>query len=456
MKKYRFLTAAFLIIFIGGGCFHSLRELRSKATDIQKETEALTVVLPDAQNFSKKDGAPLHYKAYKTSAQTTRDLAGLAFMTTDITPEIRGYAGPIKILVGMTPEGSIAKAHVISHSETPSYVFELDTFLDQFTTKNIKNVFQLGQDIDGISRATITSEAVARAVDKSLKQVAGEVLRLETASITVKEKPLPLEEIVVPLALFIIAIIGILSRKHIIRWMALVGGFLYFGIIKSTMVSVVQIANICLLKFPSFGQSPLWYMLIGLTLLTTLFLGMVFCGSLCPFAAVQEVLYNTAHRKKKPKEHPPSYTVDQRGRYVKHFILGLTIIVSVILGNASAASIEPFLTLFTLKATILGWSLLLFTLLAAIFYFRFWCKYLCPVGACLGLLARISPFKIKLGKDCTHCAVCNKVCPTRAIYMDAQELPVIDYPECILCGKCIDICPKETLSFRGFSHEKGE
>lgn len=454
MKKYRLLTTIFLIAFIGGGYFHFLRKQQSKIRDIEKEAAALSIVLPGAQSFSKKSGTPPHYKAYKTSAQTDLDLVGIAFSTTDIAPEITGYAGPINMLIGMDPQGAITKVHVISHSETPSYVFELDTFLDQFPARNIKQSFQLSKDIDGISRATITCEAITRAVEKSLKQVARDVLQLKPAGITIEKKPFPIEEILVPLLLFIIAVTGILSHNTIIRWVALCSGLVYFGIIKSTMVSVVQIVNICLLKLPSIEQSPLWYMLIGLTLISSLLFGMVFCGSLCPFATIQEILYNLVHRKKKLPKHTLSFKVDQRARYVKYVVLLTALIVSVLLGNGSAASLEPFLTLFSLKGTLLAWALVVLMLLAGMVYFRFWCKYLCPVGACLGMIARISPFKIVLGKNCNHCAICDRICPTEAIHMDEQKLPVVDYPECILCGKCVHNCPKETLSLRGFSHEK--
>jgi polyferredoxin len=209
------------------------------------------------------------------------------------------------------------------------------------------------------------------------------------------------------------------------------------------MVSSVQIVNIFFLRFPSFEQSPLWYMLIGLTLLSTLLFGMVFCGSLCPFAAVEEFLYNLVHRKKKIPERRLSYARDQKARYVKYAVLFTIICASAVLGSSNAAGIEPFLTLFTLNGTWLAWGLLAFMLFLAFFHFRFWCKYLCPVGACLGLLARFSLYKIRLGENCSGCAACDKICPTRAIRMDKAGLPKIDHPECILCGKCINVCPKE-------------
>src|SRR3989338_8358967 len=99
----------------------------------------------------------------------------------------------------MATKGSILDVRVISHSETPSYVLELDTFLNQFRSKGIKDAFALGKDIDGISRATITSEAIARAVEKSLKKTAVDVLGLEAAMASVAEKKFPLDEIIVPL-----------------------------------------------------------------------------------------------------------------------------------------------------------------------------------------------------------------------------------------------------------------
>ncbi len=445
MKNYRLLTIAFIVLFVGGGIFHFLRESRSQTADAGKETEALRVVLPEAQSFLKRTDPSPYYKAYKTSAQTESDLVGFAFLTTDVAPEILGYAGPIKILVGMTPRGNITKVHVLSHSETSSYIFQMDTFLKQFALKGMNDPFELGKDIDGISRATITSNAITRAVGKSLKQAGSQILQLETEELTAQKKSLPLGEILIPLALFMIAIAGVLSHKQNIRWIALTGGLLYFGIIKATMVSAVQIVNICLLKFPPFGQSPLWYMLVGLTFLSTLLFGMVFCGSLCPFAAVEELLYNLVHRKKKVPERQLSYALDQKARYIKYTVLFAVIGVSAFLGNSGAAGIEPFLTLFTFNGTLLGWSLLAFMLILAFFHFRFWCKYLCPVGACLGLLARFSLYKIKLGKNCSQCAACEKICPTRAIRIDKAEIPRIDYPECILCGKCVNVCPKEKL-----------
>ena len=461
MKKYRLLTTIFLILFLAGGSFHFFKESRQGIKDLAERHKDLRTVLPDArsfsdvQDFSKTSGVFPYYKAYRSSAQTDDDLVGYAFFTTDIVPEILGYAGPIELLIGIDPRGRITKVRVLSHSETTSYISKMGSFLQQFSRKGIKDPIALGVDIDGISRATITSDAVTRAVSKSLKEIGPHLLHSKAAVSVSKEKALPLDEIFVPLILFGIAVAGALTHKQNIRRIALAGGFLYFGIIKSTMLSAAQIVNICLLKFPPFDQSPLWYMLIGLTFLSTLLFGMVFCGSLCPFAAVEEFFFKLTHRTKKIKERALSNTIDQQARYIKYAILFSIIALSAFLGNSSATGIEPFLTLFTLNGTSLEWSLLSFMLVIAFFHFRFWCKYLCPVGACLGLFARFSLYKIRLGENCSQCAACDKICPTRAIRIGEAGSPIIDYPECILCGKCVTVCPKEKLRSKG-PQEKDE
>jgi len=444
MKNYRLLTIIFVILFLSGGAYHYRRESRAKVEDTASEVEALHVVLPEAQSFKKETSEAFPYfKGYRTSAQTDADLIGFAFLTTDVAPEVVGYAGPIEMLVGMTPRGTVTKVHVLQHSETSSYMFRLDNFIGQFASKGLDDAFELGVDVDGISRATITSTAVTRAVGKSLKEAGRRILQVEAAALSSQDKQLPWNEIFVPLVLFTLAAAGAVSHRRDLRRFALAGGFLYFGILKATMISSVQFANICLMKFPPFAELPLWYMLVGLTLLSTLLFGMLFCGSLCPFAAVEETLYRLVHRKRQAPVRTLSRPIDQNARYAKYAVLFTVIGVSVYLGNSDAASIEPFLTLFTGNGTALAWTLLGLMLMLSFFHFRFWCKYLCPVGACLGLLAQFSLWKIKLDTNCSHCNACEKICPTRAIRIAEPDLPVIDHPECILCGECVSVCPRE-------------
>jgi polyferredoxin len=70
---------------------------------------------------------------------------------------------------------------------------------------------------------------------------------------------------------------------------------------------------------------------------------------------------------------------------------------------------------------------------------NFWCRYLCPYGALLGITSLLSPNKIKRNVDsCIDCALCAKACPSR-IKVDKVKTVISD--ECSTCMSCVDICP---------------
>jgi Fe-S-cluster-containing hydrogenase component 2 len=72
-------------------------------------------------------------------------------------------------------------------------------------------------------------------------------------------------------------------------------------------------------------------------------------------------------------------------------------------------------------------------------YKNFWCRYLCPYGALLGLLSRFSPFKIRRNEEkCIHCHACTSHCPT---LIDVEKHDVIKSEECFGCMTCVSRCP---------------
>jgi len=75
---------------------------------------------------------------------------------------------------------------------------------------------------------------------------------------------------------------------------------------------------------------------------------------------------------------------------------------------------------------------------------RGWCRYFCPVGAMLAPFNKISVFHISVDKSkCIHCNLCSDICP---MGIDVPEMH--RDPECILCGKCVNACPKDLIKFK--------
>lgn len=112
-------------------------------------------------------------------------------------------------------------------------------------------------------------------------------------------------------------------------------------------------------------------------------------------------------------------------------------------------SILPFLQPSYLQSAFIG-VLFLFILGLNLIENRFWCRYLCPLGALLGLLSRFSLLKRSVSEGCTSCGACAGVCQGNAS-PDRKE----DWrdAECYYCRNCDDICPENAVSF-GFRAKK--
>lgn len=131
----------------------------------------LRQLFPSATAFSPKTGAPPHFEAY--AAAPDRGLVGMAFWTTDLDPLERGYDGPIKILVGLDLRGRLTGVVVADHHEPYGY-FSVDppAFAAQFAGKSVRDAFRVGEDVQAVSRATLTVASATRAIRNSARRVA--------------------------------------------------------------------------------------------------------------------------------------------------------------------------------------------------------------------------------------------------------------------------------------------
>lgn len=194
---------------------------------------------------------------------------------------------------------------------------------------------------------------------------------------------------------------------------------------------------------------------IGIIVLFGIILGRTICGFLCPVGLAQELLYKIKTPKLKKSKATRALS------YLKYVILGvLVVLVPLLFGVPGfceyicpAGTFEGGVGLLSNKANegllaILGplftwkFTLLVLIVVASIFIFRVFCRFLCPLGALYGFFCKIALLGVKLDKSkCTNCGLCIGVCK-----MDTKK--VGDH-ECIQCGECISVCPTKAISWKG-------
>ena len=195
--------------------------------------------------------------------------------------------------------------------------------------------------------------------------------------------------------------------------------------------------------------------ILGILALFGLMLGRTICGFLCPIGLGQELLYKIKTPKLKKSR------VTRVLSYFKYVVLiALVVIVPLAFTVPGfceyicpAGTFEGGLGLLTnpnnegLLANLgplFSWkfTLLVLIIVASVFIFRVFCRFLCPLGAIYGFFSKIALLGVKLDKEkCTDCGLCVGVCK-----MDIKK--VGDH-ECIHCGACISVCPAKAISWKG-------
>ena len=136
----------------------------------------LKQLFPTATAFSPKEGDPPHFTAY-TDGRGAQTTIGYAFWTTELLPLERGYGGPIAMLIGLDMTGRLTGVIMGEHHE-PYGDFSIDPpqFVAQFRGKDVRDPFKLGDDIDAVSRATITMSSAVRIIRNSSRRMARQFL----------------------------------------------------------------------------------------------------------------------------------------------------------------------------------------------------------------------------------------------------------------------------------------
>jgi ferredoxin len=189
-----------------------------------------------------------------------------------------------------------------------------------------------------------------------------------------------------------------------------------------------------------------------------------FCGWICPVGSLSDSVWKLGKKIFGRNFSVPRYA-DYALRSVKYILMAFFIYVIVLKMPSGAifrflendyykiADVKMlfFFTEMT-KTTAISLSLLF---VFSLFYKNFWCRYLCPYGALLGLLSIASPLKIRRNEEaCIHCRKCTENCPS---HLPVETLLQVRSPECTGCLTCVSHCPAKgaldiSLPGRNVSH----
>ena len=225
-----------------------------------------------------------------------------------------------------------------------------------------------------------------------------------------------------------LAMVSFFKKSKPLKYVTLAVSVLYLGVYKSLLLSVVNVFGAITANLPIFSYSMGWYAFAIFAVVTTVLWGRIYCGRICAFGALTQLI-DAVVPKRFQLEVPPA--LERRASYIKYGILfgaiGYFLLTREI---AFYRYIEPF-WLFSFEATTPLWIGLGVLLVASVFVRNLYCRFLCPLGAALGLLSTLTVFRIKRWSACSQCALCEKTCEWGAI---RQRKIVVT--ECVRCDDC--------------------
>ena len=293
--------------------------------------------------------------------------------------EAPGYAGPIEMLVGIYPDGEISGVSIVAQRESPGFfrLIENQEFVLQFFGKAVSDPLQISQDIDAVSGATTSAEAIARSVRLAVRQVSAQALN-QPLPPEVRPIQFGIPEITIVL-LYGVGYVGHRLRNRQwqkrIRWLTLLTGMVVLGFIYTLPFTITMVVSLLSGFWPDWQSNLYWYLMIGgIIFVTTVDAKNPYCSWFCPFGAFQESLAAISGAKVyRPRDLNEFFTWLQRG------LAFVAVIIGLLLRRPGVASYEPFGTLFDLRGTGIEWIFLGIIVIASLLMYRPFCNFLCPL-----------------------------------------------------------------------------
>jgi polyferredoxin len=227
----------------------------------------------------------------------------------------------------------------------------------------------------------------------------------------------------------VLAFVSFFRKSVRLKYVTLVAAVLVLGVYKSLLISIVNVFGLMGGNLPIFRYNLAWYLLAAITVVSTVLWGRVYCGRICAFGAFTQLV--DAILPDRWRVNIPR-AIERRASWIKYGILGGVIAYFLVTKNPLIYPyVEPFWMFGLHLRTPVLLTMLGALLVTTVFVRNAYCRFLCPLGAFLGIVSNLTVFRIKRWSECSTCRICEKTCEWGAI-----RGPKIVMTECVRCDDC--------------------
>jgi len=295
-----------------------------------------------------------------------------------------GYGGNMEVATVTDSTGKVEEIVLVENRETHAYIQRLidRNYFLQYKGKQIDEGFSISHDLDAVSGATISSEAISRAVQDGGHALAENYFHLHPQIINGKFK---VSQSVIGLIIFFLLSLVVFGRYKWLNIVLLVAAIIGIGVMWNNSFSISSFVKLFIGGFPSPREDLGIYIFLVFLIGGILILKKnIYCFRICPFYGVQYLLNKLSGMRL--EMHP---IIVRYGGFVKHFLLWSALMFMFMSTSPTLSNFEPFTMIFALEGRGIQWYILPAVIAGALFSPSFFCRYFCPAGDALHILTDI-------------------------------------------------------------------